>query len=1228
MTPRRRGMHMKRIILVFASVFFALSITAWCQQQESAAIVGTVTDSSGAVIPNAKVTVSNIDKGITRELTSNSAGAYSAPSIPIGNYTVTAEAPGFQKLTRSGITLQVGQAQRVDMQLTVGQVTQEVSVVGNLVQVQTENATISGVVSGKQIQDLELNGRNFVTLALLVPGAVPDNGLNTSTVGVYANNSISFNGNRTQYTNWEVDGGNNTDEGSAGTFNTYPNLDSIAEFRISTSNYGADMGKHAGANIQLATKSGTKTFHGDLAEYNRNSAAAASDFFLNRGNGKKGFLNQNEYGYTLGGPFYIPGHYNTDKSKTFFFWSEDWRSILNGQTVGNNVPTAAMRTGDFSECDPALHPPTPTNPSGDQVIADGCKLPKLNGVAYDTIQQMQVAEVAAGRSQADLNQAFTNGKNLLDGMVPLQNTGVAGHWITASPSVTKWRQEQIRIDQNIGDKTRIFGRWTQDAWNTVSTPALWNWASYDTIKTPFGGPGKSAVIDITHSFKPTLINEFTAAYTTDHIVLTNLAADSVAGSINRPSSFVMNHFFTPNGANPLLPSLELCGGLNFCTNEDAGNRPWFNSNPIITWKDNLAWIHGNHTTKIGFYLENYRKSEQFGTDTQGELYFGAQGPVTLNGVPYETGNAMADMFLGVIPGYQEGSQAVNGIAVGGYPKGHWQMTDFEPYIQDDWKVSKKLTINLGLRYYSYTRIHDVSRPTIDSGFMPNVYDVTKEDPLLRNGNINTAAGLNTFTAPGNGLVICGTGGIHIGCQLNNSGLNFAPRFGFAFDPWGDGKTVIRGGYGLYFESGNGNEAQTEGGEGNAPSAWAPSGSNILGYSSIVPGAFGPTGYTAIPYSQGWPYVQQYNFNIQRQFGSNDLLEVAYVGALGRKLARARNISEIPLGVGVMNVPALANTTGTDKSGLGLNPSCDASGNCNVQALLINQIEPSYFFQPYQDYNNITMKQNTAVSSYSALQANFRHTVGHGLTLQAVYTWAHAIDNSTSTYEYNFGSIDDQQLSRWKATSDLNRTQVVQLSYIYELPFFKNSSNKFAKGSLGGWEISGISSFFTGEPVDFNCGVTGFNSGIGAGARCNTVGAVKIQKTIANEPGYGPTLRWWDPNTVTQPTASQLLANGESCMFGCMGRNMLTGPGRNNTDLALLKNFTMPWFAGEHSTLQFRWESFNTFNHTQYQYANTGCNGNTPFGGNCGAAAYGNASEGFVSSAWSPRIVQFGLKLIF
>jgi len=1215
-----------------------LTAVLFCQQQESATIVGTVTDSTGAVVPNAKITIANPDKGVTRQLTSNAAGAFSAESLPIGDYTVTAEAAGFERLVRTGIALQVGQILRVDLQLTVGQVTQEVNVTGNVVQVQTETAELSDTVTGNQIEKLELNGRNFVTLATLVPGAVPDNGLNTSTVGVYANNSISFNGNRMQYNNWEIDGGSNTDEGSASTFNTYPNLDSIAEFRITTSNYGADMGKHAGANIEVATKSGTKTFHGDLSEYNRNSAAGASDFFLNRDNQQKGFLNQNEYGYTLGGPVYIPGHYNTDKSKTFFFWSEDWRSIRQGQVIGANVPTALMRQGNFSECDPKL------NPGGDQVITDGCTLPQLNGVSYDTVQSMP-------GFGTDPN-AYSNTLDLLNGLIPLQNTGVQGHWLTASPTATNWRQEQIRVDQNLGDKTRVFVRYTQDAWNTLAVPSLWSSANYDTIKTPFDGPGKSAVMDITHSFKPNLMNEFTASYTTDHIVLGNLAADSVAGSINRPSDFTMNHLFASNDSNPLLPSVTFCGGLNFCDSEDAGNHPWKNSNPIVVWKDNLAWTHGSHTTKIGFYLENYRKNEQFGFQTQGFLYFDASGTLT-------TGNALADAFLGRIPQYQEGTQAVNGVDVGGYPKGHWQMTDFEPYIQDDWKVNHKLTLNLGLRYYYYSRIHDVSRPTIDSGFLPNQFNPAKEDPLVGetspdgdptqiSTNINTALGLNTYTAPGNGLVICGQNGIAKGCQLANTGLNFAPRFGFAFDPSGNGKTVIRGGYGLYFESGNGNEAQTEGGEGNPPASLSPSGFNILGYSNILPGAIGPSGYTAIPYSQGWPYVQQFNVDVEHQFGTNDLLSVAYVGALGRDLARNVDISEIPLGVGNQTVSTLAGVNQptspnyiADGTGLGLNTSCNASGSCPVQNVLINQVVPSAFFQPYVDYDSMQMKENTAVSSYNALQVSLRHTTSHGLTFQAAYTWSHAIDDSTSTYQETWGSIDDQQLSRWKGTSDLNRTQVLTVNYIYDIPLFSHSTSAFLKGALGGWEVSGISSFFTGEPTDFNCGITGFSSGIGGGYRCDTVGALKIHKVVGSncpanqttsvagcEPGYGPTLQWYDPNTTAQPTASELLANGEACMFGCMGKNVLTGPGRNNTDLAVIKNFTLPWFYGEHSTLQFRAEAFNAFNHVEYQYVNNGCNGNTPFGVSCGSAAYGNASNGFVNSDWGPRVVQFGLKLEF
>jgi len=1075
---------------------------------------------------------------------------------------------------------------------------------------------------------------------------------------VAGNNSISFNGSRTQYNNWEIDGGNNTDEGSAGTFNTYPNFDTIAEFRISTSNYGADMGKHAGATIEVATKSGTKDFHGDLSEYNRNNAVAAADWFTNRANQKIGFLNQNEYGYTFGGPFYIPGHYNTNKSKTFFYWSEDWRKIRQGQTVGGNVASPRMRQGDFSECH-AAKTNGPTDPASADyyaTAASGCQLPYFSAITnpanldkngnprpmyFDNVTQVQNAilstpSLAPGNTAATLAQAFTNGQDILNALMPLPNvpsSPLVG-WFTASSSATNWRQEQIRVDQNIGDKTQIFVRWTQDAWNTVSVPALWTWASYDTIKTPFGGPGKSGVVHINHSFKPNLMNEFIAAYTVDHILLYNLAADSVAGSINRPSSFVMNHMFAANSSWPEMPTTGTCIGDPFCWYEDGGNHPWFNSNPIIYWKDNLAWTHGKHTTKMGFMLENYRKNEQFGTEIQGALYF-AGGSLT-------TGNGAMDMFTGRIGQYSEGSLVVSGVPVGGYPKGHWQQTDLEPYIQDDWKITKKLTLNVGVRYYIYTRIHDVTRPTIDSGFLPNEYQLANAALLDNNDNIVAGSGAY-WSNYGNGLVECGANGVPKGCQLNNTSRNVAPRFGFAWDPWGTGKTVVRGGYGIFFESGNGNEAQAEGGEGNPPASLGLTGYNLLGYGSIVPGNYPPAGYTNWPYSEGWPYQQQFSFGIQHQFGQNDLLTVGYVGVLGRKLARGIAINEIPDGTTTMQEPSVTGLWGLskpDKSTLTppLQPSCTATGLCNVQDIVINQYETNDYFRPYRTYGGITMKQNTGNSSYNGLQANYRHSFGHGLTFQTSYTWSHAIDNSTSTYLQNF-QIDNTNMQRWKATSDNNRTQMLAVNYIYDLPFFRQNANHWAKSLLGGWSVSGISSFLTGPPVDFECAPpSGLSTGIGGTAKCNPVGPMKIDKGVFNEPTYGPTKTWYNSANEDLLTAPQLLANGEPGMFGYEGRNQLTGPGRNNTDLALLKDFEMPWFKGEHSTMELRFEAFNAFNHPQWQGINTGCanNNNTDgtlaFGRSCGAFLEGtsryNYGVGEVNSDWPTRVVQFGLKFVF
>jgi hypothetical protein len=752
------------------------------------------------------------------------------------------------------------------------------------------------VVTGSQIANLELNGRNFVALALLVPGAAPVGGWDSSATGVTGWLGISFNGGRNVYNNWEVDGGNITDEGSAGSINTYPSLDTIAEFRISTSNYGTDMGKHSGATIEVATKSGTREFHGALFEYLRNDALDANDWFVNRrrwdgldvqpdchGNpagpcdAPKRPLKWNDYGYNLGGPFYIPGHYNQDRSKTFFFWSQNWRKYRQGAVISALTPSSRMRQGDFSECDPAS---SNFNPA----IWD-CNLPI----------DPQTGDYFPGH----VVPIDPNGKALLDAFIPLPNNGVIGY--IAAPSVPQdWRQEQIRVDHNLTEKTRVFVRYTQDAWGSLLIPGWASWAnSYDTATQKMDGPGKSVVLNLTHSFKPNLMNEFVMGFTMDELaILPRAGSVSPAGSLNKPPTWTANGLFPPNRNNPLLPGIFLCGGVPFCVGGDAWSVPWFNSNPIITWKDNVAWTVAKHTLQFGFFLEKYRKNEQLYTaNTQGTMVFFPWSSVT-------TGNALADLYLGRIAQYTEGTGTIDGRPVGGYAKGHWRMTVFEPYFQDDWKVNRKLTLNLGARYYLFTRMHDVSRPTVDAGFIPSLYDPRQEALLDANGNLakDPATGhIHDYTTYGNGLVECGTGGIPVGCAEPYY-WTLAPRFGFAYDPQGTGKTVIRGGYGIYYEMGNGNESNTEGISGNPPVALAPSGFNIIGFENVIPGALGPTSLAAIPDRPKWGSVQQFSLGIQHEFPGNNLLSVGYVGSLGRHLSRSREANQVPIGVTTLQAP--------------------------------------------------------------------------------------------------------------------------------------------------------------------------------------------------------------------------------------------------------------------------------------------------------------------------------------
>lgn len=1201
---------MKRFALFLVVLSLPLIIPLAAFGQDTASIVGTITDASGAAMPNVRVVVANAEKGIDRPTTTDTAGAYKVGFLPIGTFSVTAEAPGFEKYVQTGIILTIGLIQRVDVQMKVGTTTQEVTVSGNVVKVQTEDAVQSSVVVSKQIAALNLDGRQFTGLLTILPGTAVNNTYSPTNVGKKLLDYITTSGTRMDYADWEQDGGTILNLDANGNFHTTPSLDAIGEFKANTSQYSADQGMSGGVLVELSTKSGTQQFHGDLYEFVRNQMFDANPFFTNRQihpasagpdwNAPKSILKWNDFGYTIGGPFVIPKHYNSDKTKTFFFWSEEWRKVITAAgPLSASVPDAQMRQGDFSEC-------LPTSANYNPKIKP-CTMPMdlATGQTYP----------AEGKA-VPLSSEYTA---MMSAWIPLPNSGPTG-W-TGSPSQPiDWRQEMLRVDQNVGNKLRLYGRYTHETfWDTI-IPVFYTGSSFPSIESNYGGPSYNWTGHAIYTFAPTVVNDFMLHFDKYHNDWFDFAGPGYPNAATKPSNWGMQYIYAANANQPFMPGVSV-SDPTFSFAEDAGPRPDVFNEYAGEMKDDVAVTKGNHFLRVGF-LWVHEGTRTYGiyasvnssATTQGELVFSPSSTLS-------TGSALADMMLGNIYQYTETTAVVNGVPVGGYSKDLYGWNAVNPYFQDDWHVSRRLTLNLGIRGLQNSRVHHFpgwsqAPNSVGANFIPSLYNPAVEAPLNAAGKVtpNPSTGqVYDINMYGNGLEPCGQGITPSGC-LNPTHLQFMPRVGFAWQPTSNPDTVIRGGYGLYYFYTPGNDpgygaALTS----NPPTSAVSSNFNLPGYTSITPGVFGPAPIGMINPNQPNPSTQQWSLGVQHAIKANDRVSVSYVGDIGTHLARSRAFNMIPIGIGTKTVPALAGK-----------PGCDASGNCNVQSALINRQESSTFFVPYQGYSSITVWENSASSDYHSLQAEYRHTFGHGLTAQATYTWSHMIDDAPGySTDYN---IDDSNMHRNYSTSGLNRAQVANLNYVYDLPFFKNNTRGYVKNSLGGWQLSGIAAFWSGMPVNFGCSVSGYQTGIAANAKCNSLGPVKIDKGMDNQLNYGPTRQWYNPTNVGQLQLSQLSANGQSGMFGYMGNYALTGPGRNNWDIALLKNVQAPWFGGEHSTVQFRWETYNTFNHTQYQGVNAGCGSSTPFGQPC-SRQYSSAL-GDVSSAWSPRLMQFALKFIF
>jgi hypothetical protein len=1131
---------MRAIRLVLGTLFL-VACSSIVSAQDSGSISGTVRDNTGAIIPNASVAISNSAEGIDRKTTTNGDGDYLVAGLPRGDYDVTISSTGFKKFEEKGVVLRVASKVRVDALLSVGEITTAVEVLGGSVaQVETDSSELAGTVTAKQISQLVLNGRNFTQLVTLVPGVSNQTGQDEGTVGVYGSVAMSINGGRTEYNNWEIDGGDNMDNGSNGTLNVYPNVDAIAEVQVLTSSYGAQYGRNGSGTVETVTKSGTSAFHGDVFEFVRNDDFNANNYFTNAAGQGRPEYRKNDYGYTIGGPVYIPKLYNTHKDKTFFFFSEEWRKeLVPGQLFDQLVPSAAERSGNFSDVCPGVDCPH---------MANGSPFPN-NQVPVDP-----------------------NATNIENALIPLPNTTIGGlPAFSAAPATpTDWREELVRVDENFTDNHRFFFRFIHDSWKTITPTALWDGGSFPTVQTNFVGPGTSLVAHMTDSLSPTLLNEFVFSYTADHITL------NAIGNVARPSDMTMTGIFD-NGFGGLLPAFSICcnaeygGGFG----ENPGYFPWTNSNPTYTFREQLTKNTGSHNLYTGFYFAARQKNEENSPQIEGQLNFDSTTGIS-------SGNGFADMLMGNIASF---SQTTAKIKYYNRAKG------FEPYFQDDWRLAKRFTVNLGLRVSMFGTYHEKYLQAYN--FNPADYTASSAEQIDPNsGNLIPGTG-NPF----DGIVQCGAGGVPASCMKGHL-FNPAPRVGFAWDVFGDGKTALRGGYGIFYEQTNGNEGNTESLEGSAPLVLNATQYNINGYTSIGSGSgaatYPPLSPVSIPSSAVWPYMQQWHLDVQRELMHSTVIDVSYVGTKGTHLTLQRDINQLQPTPTSQNpyLPGQAMTANDCNTGLvnGAAPTGQAAINFNVAC----GGDPD-LFRPYQGVSSITSLEEGANSIYNALQVSVKRTVGR-LNFSLAYTYSHSLDDSSDRYDSNF--VDSYNLGLTRASSNFDQRHLLNISTIYDVPFFRTG---MLHKLLGGWQLSGLMTYQSGTPFSIVNG--GYGPGVGNGA--GTSSFMDIVGNPYNTTGLvsdssipGPLL--YNPNAYAAPTG---------LTFGDSGRNSLNNPARTNFDMGLFKQFALT----ETRRFEFRAEGYNVFNHTQFN----GVNNVAP-----------SPTFLYVSGAHNPRILQLGAKFFF
>jgi hypothetical protein len=1054
------------------------------QEANQGTITGFVYDQSQAVVGSAEIRVISQATGQIREVKSDADGVYTVVALQPGVYTVRASARGFKNAEAKDVQLSVGASLRLNFNLEVGAVSDTITVTDVAAALKTESGELSSLVTGTQVTEIPINGRNFTQFLSLGTGVVSQQTGRQMGLGQEGNPLMGVHGGRISMNKYTYDGTLAMDTGGNRGLDLFPPMEAIGEVKVQKSNYGADAGGFGYGIVNIVTKSGTQQFHGDVYEYFRNDKLDARNFFSN----DRQLIRLNNFGYTLGGPFYIPGVYNTSKTKDFFFWSQSFARRIGPQISSfttpptgvftAQVPTAAQRIGNFAG-GAAIRDPTTGQPFAGNIIP---------------------------AAQIDPNATL-----LINTFYPLPNRAGAQNFVHNTRSFTRYREELLRWDHIFSPSWNATVRYAQDTWSQRQDVKRPGNSPLPTFPNQFGKPGKNLTAKLTTIATPSTVNLVTFGYSFNEI------SNALLGG-ERPAGLTIPQVYPSNGFNR-IPDITMANGFAGLGGGDVLN----NDNPIYTFKDDFSWNRGKQTLKFGVELIRHVKTEI--------NYGGEQGAFNFNGGA--TGNGLADFLVGRAFTYTE-TDADPGITV--------SQGDYEGYVQDDIKVSQKLTVNAGVRYYIISGANGgASSNDRISAFIPSLYDPAKAPAFLADGQLVRGTG-----DPLNGLI---TGsdrrGTGVGRQLmvTNKG-NFGPRVGFAYSL--ASKTVIRGGYGINYFWGTANNVPRKS---NPPfnqsvNIQNPTLSNPAG----GPDRLFPPNVNSLDIYNKQPSVQSWSFSIQRELSSNLSAEVSYSGTRGVHLPRGIQLNQ-------------ADPTRTI--------------NANLR-------------RPYLGYGTIAYNENSALSKYHGLEASLTRRFSGGLLFEASYTWSKGLGHlegnplDSRNKDLDFGLID------------LDRTHMFSFNYVWEMPFFKGQRG-VAPAILGGWQISGITTFQSGLPLGITQPGDVANFGGGTGAQ---------RPDIVGDPneGRGDNInRYFNVDAFRQVTRAQGI--------GTAGLRPVRGPGINNFDASLFKNIK----PREGMRIQFGAEMFNIFNHAQFEGVGTGM---------------GAATFGVVTDARDPRAIQLRLKMSF